>query len=126
MYLLDTNVFLEILLGQKKEQECRDFINNNIGELNISDFSIFSIGIILFRNKMSKVFNDFIEDVLNTIKVASLPLENYDEVIRLHNNANLDFDDSYHTALAQAFDFKVVTMDNDFKKVQDEVDIIFF
>ena len=75
---------------------------------------------------MSKIFKDFTEDVLNTIKVASLPLEKYDEVIRLHKNANLDFDDSYHTALAQAFDFTVVTMDNDFKKVQDEVDIIFF
>lgn len=125
MYLLDTNIFLEILLGQNKEQECQEFINNNIGELAISDFSIYSIGIILFKNKLSKVFKDFIDDFLTMVRISSLPLENYDEVISLYNSATLDFDDSYHTALAQAFDFKVVTMDNDFKKVQDEIDIVF-
>ncbi len=29
--LVDTNIFLEILLGQKKKDECKEFLNKNIG-----------------------------------------------------------------------------------------------
>ena len=39
MYLLDTNIFLEILLKQDKSDKCKAFLNDNIGLLNISDFS---------------------------------------------------------------------------------------
>ena len=48
MYLIDTNVFLEVLLAQEKKQICKDFLKVNIEKLNISDFSLHSIGVILF------------------------------------------------------------------------------
>ena len=30
MFLVDTNIFLEIFLEQTKEENCRDFLNNYI------------------------------------------------------------------------------------------------
>lgn len=30
MYLVDTNIFLEILLKQAKSQECKDFLDKNV------------------------------------------------------------------------------------------------
>jgi predicted nucleic acid-binding protein len=47
MYLLDTNILLEILLQQEKSSECEHFMNNNLGAIAISDFTLHSIGVIL-------------------------------------------------------------------------------
>lgn len=43
MFLIDTNIFLEILLAQNKKEICKDFLNFNIGKLYITDFSLHSI-----------------------------------------------------------------------------------
>jgi predicted nucleic acid-binding protein len=49
MFLVDTNIFLEILLTQDKKAICKKFLDKNIGNLHITDFSLHSIGVILFR-----------------------------------------------------------------------------
>lgn len=36
MYLIDTNVFLEVLLTQKKKEVCKKFLDKNINNLYIS------------------------------------------------------------------------------------------
>jgi len=51
MYLLDTNIFLEILLDQEKKSACQKFISKNSDKIAISDFSFHSIAVILFRYK---------------------------------------------------------------------------
>lgn len=48
MYLADTNIFLEVLLAQDKRKECKNLLEENRGKLSISDFSLHSIGVILF------------------------------------------------------------------------------
>ncbi len=45
MFLLDTNVFLEILLDQEKKEERKKFLNDNIEGLNAGDFRILFAGI---------------------------------------------------------------------------------
>jgi hypothetical protein len=57
-FLVDTNVFLEILLSQDKKEHCKMFLNNNIGILNITDFSFHSIGVILFRYAKEDIFRN--------------------------------------------------------------------
>ena len=64
MYLVDTNIFLEILLAQDKSEACKTFLSDHIDELAISDFSLHSIGVILFRHKAHDIFSQFIEDML--------------------------------------------------------------
>ncbi len=58
MYLVDTNIFLEILLGQDKSSVCKDFLNKNDDKIFISDFSLHSIGVILFRFKKKEIFKN--------------------------------------------------------------------
>jgi len=38
--------FLEIFLSQDKKESCKKFVDNNIENLNITDFSLHSIGVI--------------------------------------------------------------------------------
>ena len=64
MYLIDTNVFLEILLGQEKKETAKRFLNSHLRELVMSDFTLHSIGVVLFRLGRAQVFMDFIQDTL--------------------------------------------------------------
>ena len=50
VYLVDTNVFLEGLLEQEKVETVSSFFHTtDLREMFISDLSLHSIGIILFR-----------------------------------------------------------------------------
>ncbi|MBC8526108.1 MAG: PIN domain-containing protein [Candidatus Cloacimonetes bacterium] len=119
MYLIDTNIFLEILLKQNKSDSCKAFLDKNIGSINISDFTLHSIGVILFRQNEEQSFLKFISDILPKTNLLSLPKNKYDEVIIIKNKIGLDFDDSYQYNICKQFDLKFVTMDKDFKKVKD-------
>jgi len=124
MFLVDTNVFLEILLNQDKKEDCKNFLDNNIGSLNITDFSLHSIGVILFRYGKKEFFQKFVEDVISNTKLLSLPIELYREVANLSKSYNLDFDDVYQYSVAKYYGLKVVTMDRDFVRIKD-VEIVF-
>ena len=124
MFLVDTNVFLEILLKQNKKEDCMRFLNNNIGNLNITDFSMHSIGVILFRYGKEEVFRKFVEDILPNTRLLSLPIEQYREVVNVKKSFNLDFDDAYQYIIAKYYGLKVVTMDKDFERIKN-VEVLF-
>ena len=124
MFLVDTNVFLEILLKRDKKEDCKKFLNDNIGNLSITDFSLHSIGVILFRYGKEEVFRKFVEDIMPNIKLLSLPMEQYKEVVNVRKSLNLDFDDAYQYSVAKYYGLKVVTMDRDFKRIKD-LEILF-
>jgi predicted nucleic acid-binding protein len=119
VFLVDTNIFLEILLGQEKKTICKEFLDNNAGNLNISDFSLHSLGVILFRYDKEEVFRHFIEDVFPKIVVLSLPEDSYLNIIKSKEILKLDFDDSYQYGLAKHYELTIVTLDKDFEKIQD-------
>ena len=49
MYLIDTNVLLELLLEQEEADQAEQFLRAIPGQqLYISEFALYSIGIILF------------------------------------------------------------------------------
>lgn len=123
-FLVDTNIFLEILLSQDNKEHCKMFLNNNIGTLNITDFSFHSIGVILFKYAKEDIFQKFIEDVMPNIQLISLPIKSYMDAINAKRNLNLDFDDAYQYSTAKYYELTVATMDKDFKKIED-VNIIF-
>jgi uncharacterized protein len=124
-YLLDTNIFLEILLNQEKKEKSKDFINTNFNQLFASDFSIHSVGIILIKQKRFKIFEEFLNDIVSNVTILSLPKEKYSDLNKIAEKYNLDFDDSYQTTLAQEFELAIVTMDNDFTKVKSFITVVF-
>ena len=119
MFLLDTNIFLEILLKQDKKEDCKKFLDDHIGNLNIIDFSLHSIGVILFRYGKEEIFQKCIDDVLPNTRLLALPVERYREVVSVRKSLDLDFDDAYQYNMAKYYGLKVVTMDRDFQKIKD-------
>jgi len=119
MYLFDTNIFLEIFLKQEKSEICKASLKENISSIHISDFTLHSIGVILFKQKKEKAFFKFISDILPKANLLSLPQNRYNEILQINRKIGLDFDDSYQYCICKHFSLKLVTMDQDFKKIKD-------
>lgn len=119
MYLIDTNIFLEVLLDQEKADEVERFLKEVPTErLHVSDFSLYSIGIIMLKQKKYDAFSEFVEDVFLRGGINLLRLSVFDigEVINASKKFNLDFDDAYQYTLAKKYNLKIVSFDSDFDK----------
>ncbi len=88
-------------------------------QIFISDFSIHSIGVILFRNKKEAVFERFVNDVLVKLEILTLEKEAYKKLSEISKEFNLDFDDAYQFKIAQENNLIIATMDRDFDKIAD-------
>lgn len=124
-FLVDTNVFLEILLNQAGRVKCEQFLQQNIGRLAIADFSLHSIGVIALRRRQIKLFSDFLADSLPNLELLHLDRVGYPAVARAAQVFNLDFDDAYQFTVAQAHGLAIVTQDQHFARVKSQVEIQF-
>lgn len=119
-YLVDTNIFLELMLEQKEENTVKQLLRQlDVSKLFISDFSFHSIGVILFRlNKLEK-FSDFIHDILNAgIRVLKLTPTQTFQVIKASTDFKLDFDDAYQYVVSEIFDLEIISFDKDFDNLE--------
>lgn len=117
MYLLDTNIFLELLLNQEKAGEVRDFFGRiSLSEITISDFSLYSIGILLIRQKRFTVYRQFLKDVVfdGGITVVSNSEESLVDIAEVSEQYGLDFDDAYQYVVAKNHELQIVSFDTHF------------
>jgi predicted nucleic acid-binding protein len=115
-FLVDTNVFLEILLRRSKKENCKKFLDENIGHLNLTDFSLHSIGVILFRYRKEGLFNEFIKDVIPKVDLLALPVGAYPDLLEANRDLGLDFDDAYQYCAARYYGLQIATLDRDFER----------
>lgn len=125
MYLVDTNIFLEVLLSQEKKDICKQTLDANIGSLYLSDFSLHSIGVILFRNGKENIFQKFSVDVVLKVEIITLSKDSYKNLADAKLNTGLDFDDVYQFKIAEEHGLEIITMDRDFNKVKDKIKVTF-
>jgi len=116
-YLVDTNVWLELLLGQEKADASSKFFDlTPTSQLFISDFAIHSIDVILSRLKKLEVFENFLVDLFVDGQIEQLSLEATDllDVVQNIQKMKLDFDHSYQYSVALKYDLTIVTFDRNF------------
>jgi predicted nucleic acid-binding protein len=119
--LLDTNVFLEIFLEQDQAAEARSLLSRGDDhEFFTSDFSVHSIGLLLFRRKQHQAFRLFLKDVLLTASASllSLGVADMDSIVAAAQRFNLDFDDAYQYVAAEKYDLTLVSLDDDFDRTE--------
>jgi len=119
--LLDTNIFLEIILEQEKAQAARDLLSRaGEHEYFVSDYSIHSIGLLLFRRERPDVFREFLVDMLHNVgvRLIALSAEAMEDVLLPAQRFNLDFDDAYQYALAECYGLALVSFDTDFDRTE--------
>jgi hypothetical protein len=117
--LIDTNIFLEVLLNQAKAEEAKALLAA-AGEHDcfISDFALHSIGLLLVRQGKPAVLRQFVTDiVLNAgVQVVSLAAADFDQVIDAVLRFQLDFDNAYQYAIAEKQELTIVSFDADFDR----------
>lgn len=120
MYLIDTNVFLEMLLDQEKANESKAFFKDiDTSEFCITEFTLYSIGIVLLRLKKSALFLQWLEDMVKgEVQIIRLEPDNMKLLLHAAKTYNLDFDDAYQYASAEKHHYQIVSFDKDFDRTE--------
>lgn len=116
-FLLDTNVFLELLLEREKAGDVRRlFATLEPDAYAISDFSLHSIGVILTRMDRHDLLLEFIDDMIveTGMRVVGIPSSYLPEVVTAILRYRLDFDDAYQLVAADRYSLGLVSFDRHF------------
>jgi hypothetical protein len=118
-YLVDSNVWLELLFEQDRAEEVGRFLKMTVMEdLVISEFSLYSVGIALVRNGLEDAFVGFLTDTLEGTKLNRVRLDTTDlkDIVAVRKRFRLDFDDAYQYVAAKKHDLTLVSFDADFDR----------
>lgn len=121
MYLVDTNLILEVLLRQAKAEEVKRFLEHAPPEqLFLTEFSLYSLGVLLIRRNLHDIFLRTAEDLLFTGRITLLRLAPADlaDVARRSKQFGLDFDDAYQYVAADKHNLVIVSFDGDFDRTE--------
>jgi hypothetical protein len=121
MYLLDTNVFLEILLQRSNQRAAKEiFAINPPTDLFMTDFSLHSIGVFLFQRNKHAIYECFVTDMILKTEIGVIGLEPEDVYLlgRASKRFSLDFDDAYQYAVAEKYSLHIVSFDSDFDRTE--------
>lgn len=116
---IDTNIALEIILDQERAEEARELLaSSDQHRFFISDFSIYSIGILLVRKNQKAAFKFFLTDMIRGkgMNIIKIPADELESVLWASEKFNLGFDDAYQYMVAAKYDLAMVSFDGDFDR----------
>jgi hypothetical protein len=119
MYLIDSNIWLELLLEQERAEEVQELLSEAEAiSLSITEFSLYSIGVILTKLNKDDIFRDFLKDTFvdSGVKLFRLNSDDLKKLLLNREQYRLDFDDAYQYTAAEKFDLQIVSFDKDFDK----------
>lgn len=109
------------MLGQERAPEARELLaTTEMHQFFISDFSLHSIGLLLFRRKQHAVFQQFLADMISKsgTLIASLSVEDMQDAVAAAQKFNLDFDDAYQYVIAEKYHLTLVSFDSGFDRTE--------
>ncbi|MFM8269853.1 MAG: type II toxin-antitoxin system VapC family toxin [Pseudomonadota bacterium] len=123
MYLFDSNIFLEILLGQSSAHQARDVLEKMTEKQRgcVTSFSLHAIeAIIGAKQSRLGILADFLSFVISHpfLDPYYTTSEEELEVAKLAKRLKLDFDDALQYFVAKKEKYTLVTFDRDFLKVK--------
>jgi predicted nucleic acid-binding protein len=120
MLLIDTNIFLEVMLAQAKRKACIEFLNavkTGKHKSAVTDFSIYSIMIILDGRGKLRELDRFLRSLsaYKGLTLYATSLEDKVNAVELAVNGELDVDDAIQYVSARSLQVKaIVSLDKDF------------
>jgi len=124
MFLIDTNIFLELLLDQKKKKLAAGVLTRiESGEIHavMSGFSLHSIEFILSIKNKTDILKEFLQSLnaLTNLSIYHTTLDEDLKILDILEKSKLDFDDANQYYIAKKFDAEIITFDKDFKVISD-------
>jgi uncharacterized protein len=121
--LIDTNIFLEVLLEQKRWSMCEALLRQYRGVSSLTDFALHSIGVTMLGQQKAMLLQMFLNDVLARNELLALPASEYPRLISIHERHRLGFDDAYQLAVAEYFGLEFITIDRHFRGIDSPIKI---
>ncbi len=121
MYLLDTNIFLEMILEQERSLEVERLIRNpGIERLFLTDFSLHSICLMLLRQDKIDLLRMFVYDLhtSSSCQLIHLGIRDMNDILVAQERFSLDFDDAYQYIAAEKYDLTIISLDSDFDRTE--------
>ena len=118
-HLVDTNVWLQPMLGQVDAAECDAYLTVPRADvLVISAFALHSVGIVCVKRKLYDEYDNFVAGVRTSglVEVIALTSADLPQVTDAARQYGLDLDDAYQYVVAETHNFQIVSCDNDFAK----------
>ena len=115
MFLLDTNIWLERLLGQGQAEVVAELLDTlSPSDMCMTDFTLHSIGVICNR------LNQRVDDVLIDagVVLVGVPANQMKRVVEIIDLFRLDFDDAYQYVAAELEKATIVSFDQDFDRTE--------
>ncbi len=123
MYLIDSNIFLEILLARKNKEQCKELlrkIKSNEIEGICSSFAIHSIEATIERLRSLKELKVFIQTIASMEKLLIWHSLLADDLTALNiaSSKKLDFGDALQYYCAKKFNCRaIISFDKHFDKL---------
>lgn len=117
--LLDTNIFLEVLLRQTNAADAMTLLRNQAQHsLFVSDYALHSIATLLVRRRQPIELENFLRDIVDSgwVDVVAVRPGELASVSRIAIRFGLDFDDAYQYKLAEDLGLALVSFDGDFDR----------
>ena len=124
MYLIDTNIFLEVMLSRPKSEACKRFLNllKTGKEMGIvTEFSIYSIMVIMAGFAKKKELKTFLSSLsaYKGLSIYTATLSDKVKAVDMSLKNNLDIDDSIQYSAALTLDVKgIVSFDKHFDRLE--------
>ncbi|GAB6948298.1 type II toxin-antitoxin system VapC family toxin [Vulcanisaeta sp. JCM 16161] len=118
MYLIDANIFLEVIYRRDKWAECYEFLNRvKKGDIRAYalHFTIHAISAILGKPDLVSKFLSEISTWRGLVIIDS-PVDEEAMAAELAFKVGLDFDDGLHYYYAKKIGLKLISFDKDFDK----------
>jgi len=118
-YLIDTNIFLEIMLSQSRSDECKRLLamlRDGIVEAVVTDFTIHSIIVLMGRFKRLRELETFLSSLTayKGLYVYTTSLADETRAVKTSKESKLDMDDAIQYAAALSIDADaIISFDRD-------------
>ena len=118
MFIVDSNIWIEVLLRQKRSAEVKEFLNQiPSSEIAMSEFTFGSIGVLLFRHRAYDAYLAWTDEILIKQKITRITLQDFQSPFMQEAfRQSLDFDDAYQYVVAKTENLHLVSFDQDFDK----------
>jgi len=120
MFLIDTNVFLEVMLARGKRTACIDLlesVKSGRERATVTDFTIYSIMLILESQQKLRELDRFLRSLsaYKGLTIHAASLADKIQAVELVDSGEFDIDDAVQYASARAVKAKaIVSLDRDF------------
>jgi len=118
-YLVDTNVWFELLLGSDRASMVRLFLRTvDANLLAVTELTLYVLATILSGLERDDVLADLIADLFQGSGVNRMRLDAADlqRIPAVRQQFGLDFDDAYQYIAARKYELVIVSFDEDFDR----------